>query len=221
MTPRQPLGMTPSGSGAQPGRQAALRGLLGRECRRRWWIFRRRAADVRGFIPTGWYPTGGARAGGRAAGGPERARAAIVSEPEGAESDPAGRAPSNEGVRAEEYVGQHADRHGVVRADSYRRAARSLYPDGAGELAVRRQQAGQRRYSARGADSIEAGRAVADRARHLHRQGESHLRSGAGRYERGQRRRVAGAVRRAASRPTCTSWRASSCCSTTSTSTPT
>ena len=66
------------------------------------------------------------------------------------------------------------------------------------------------------ADSVQSSRAFRsiprDRARHLYRQGEPHLRSGARRYRQGQQRPVARACSARTSRPITTSWRATSCC---------
>ena len=57
MTPRQPLGMTPSALGPERRWQASLRGLLRRQCRRRGGYRRRRAAAWKAsFLPAGIPP---------------------------------------------------------------------------------------------------------------------------------------------------------------------
>ncbi len=68
--------------------------------------------------------------------------------------------------------------------------------------------------------STNRARCRPDPARHLHRQGKPHLRSGAGRHERGQRRRHRSCSSAKTPRPTFTRSRASSFCSTISTSMP-
>ncbi len=57
MTPRQPLGMTPSALGLSPDRQDASTSSARTPTPSRWSISRSARSHVHGFIPTGWYPT--------------------------------------------------------------------------------------------------------------------------------------------------------------------
>ena len=73
LTARQPLGMTPSARGAEPGSDEAVRGVFG--CERGGGGRYFRGAQPRGRIHSdGLVSDGGARAAGRARAGAERAR---------------------------------------------------------------------------------------------------------------------------------------------------
>ena len=84
--------------------------------------------------------------------------------------------------------------------DQYTEAAQSLSPYRDSDLDVRICDRRQR-------DLFPAGPAVADRARDLHHQGESHLRSGVRQNRQGQQRSVADACSTNRLRPIITSWR--------------
>ena len=84
--------MTPSALALDSRSEAALRRLLGRQCRGRGRRLARCGAAVLGFIPTGWYPTAVRSLAGRPPGGAERPRAAQLPEPEGPDPPRQGRA---------------------------------------------------------------------------------------------------------------------------------
>ena len=139
------------------------------------------------MIPTGWYPNGLALdPGGQVSGGEfaarTRVRAGATRLPSASSTPIADRWPScNCPMR----------RSWPATRRRWRRTTGCAWP--ARRRTAEREAA---RNAAPAADSGALRRAFHDRARGLHHQGESHLRPGAGRYGEGQRRPVAGDVRR-------------------------
>ena len=182
MTPRQPLGMTPSALALSPdgnrlfvacsdGNVAAVVDVSTASSR------------VQGFIPTGWYPT---------AVRVLPSGTLVVLNGKGLRSYPNPNGPNpgkrvepvHEGVREPGYVG-----HLQTGTASW------IDPFTDDQLAAWTRRRCHIRPIAMPSWMWPAPPA-ADPARHLHREGESHLRPGAGRHEGGQRRRLAGALRR-------------------------
>ena len=185
MTPRQPLGMTPSALALSPDGKRLFVACSDANVAAVVDVSEARSR-VEGFIPTGWYPTA-VRAlpsgtlvvlngkGLRSYPNPER--------PQPRASSPSRCMPAY--PRTRQYVGRMQtgtaswiEPFTVDQLEDLDRTTRHR------QLALSRREAGP------------AQPAPAHRARHLHRQGESHLRPGAGRHEGRQRRSVAGPVRR-------------------------
>ncbi len=153
-------------------------------------------SNVLGFVPTGWYPTAArALADGRL----------VVLNGRGGRSHPNPQgpnpakkaAPAHEGLSAVQYVGR-IQTGTVSLVDSFqRRATRRSHQDRHVLFAIPRHHAVRRGRARRQPRTHAPQRSNAHRARHLHRQGEPHLRPGLRRPQGRQRRSVAGAVRRA------------------------
>ena len=203
-SPMHPLGMTPSALALSPDQNRLYVVCSDANAAAVVDVTEERS-HVLGFIPTGWYPTAvKALADGRL----------VVLNGKGSRSYP-----NPERAESVETQSQESGRrtHGSVRGRpcrparhrSFRRSPKQhSRPTRPTWCAIRRTRT---RSMEAGPDGIPAG----DRARDLHRQGESHLRSGAGRHRQGRQRSVAMSVRRKGRDRTITSWRASSCCSTT------
>ncbi len=140
---------------------------------------------VIGFIPTGWYPTAVRGSAGWPRGIvngkglrslPQSERPEPLKAPE----------PVHEGVRNDEYVGT-IQRGTVGFVDAFDQTALSGYTQTVLANSPYRDAIAGRPATRR---------ALRHQARDLHREGKPHLRSDAGRYERRQRRSLAGAVRR-------------------------
>ena len=141
LTPRQPLGMTPSALALSADRNGCT-----------WSVpmpMRRRSVDITGarshvlgFIPTGWYPTAAPALPDGRAGGPERQGLAQLSESQGAESDLSTRARSR-GAPADQYVGRIQTGSASFIAPITEQQLRSYHGRGDGEFALQRREAGQ------------------------------------------------------------------------------
>ena len=144
MTPRQPLGMTPSALGLSADGKRLFVACSDANAAAVVDIAEARSR-VEGFIPTGWYPTAvralangtlvvlngkGLRSYPNAENGPnpsKRPNPVHAGEP----------APP-----AVQFVGTHADRHGVVDRTLHRGAAQRMDRTDAGQLALPRCEAG-------------------------------------------------------------------------------
>ena len=191
LTPRPAAGLDAQRPGPQRGRRASSSWPAPMRTRPRSWISRGARSRVLGFVPTGWYPTAAFGLPDGRMGVLNGKGLRLVSESEGAESARGSRR-DQQGVRNDQYVATHADRHRSVRRRPRRAEAAMRSPGKCSPtrlIATRSWTTGHP-----GGQSRPAQRA--DQARHLHREGEPDLRSGAGRYEAGQWRRVAGALRR-------------------------
>ena len=141
---------------------------------------------IRGMIPTGWYPNGLALD----PGGKYLAVSSLLGPGSGWRDAPSKRfVHANRGSVAVLPLPDAAQlaSYTTAVAENNRLRLAGTAPDNAREAA---------RNAAPVGDSGALRRAFDDRARGLHHQGESHVRPGAGRYGEGQRRPVAGDVRR-------------------------
>ena len=141
---------------------------------------------IRGMIPTGWYPNGLALD----PGGKYLAVSSLLGPGSGWRDAPSKRfVHANRGSVAVLQLPNAAQlaSYTTAVAENNRLRLAGTAPDNAREAA---------RNARPGGDSGALRRAFDDRARGLHHQGESHVRPGAGRYGEGQRRSVAGDVRR-------------------------
>ena len=189
MTPRHPLGMTPSALALSPDQKQLLRRLLGRERGRGGRYLRSAQPRARdSFRPAGirrpracWPTAACVVLNGRGL--------AELSESRTGPIRPSGRERRQRRSRASTSAHLQTGTMSVIdpltdeALDEYTQTALSLSPYRDANLDVR--------ISSRQRDLFEARRAVADRARDLHRQGESHLRSGVRQDRQGQRRSVA------------------------------
>ncbi len=144
----------------------------------------RERSHVEGFIPTGWYPTA-ARvlpAGTLVVLNGRGLR--LAPESQRTESHAPAGSQSRGRRAAVEYVGRIQTGTASFIEPFTDEQLAGLYQDRHRQLALSRREAGN------------AQPVPAHPARHLHRQGKPHVRPGAGRYEGGQRRSLAGAVRR-------------------------
>ena len=166
-----------------------------------------------GFIPVGWYPTSVRFNAGR--------QAPLRRQRQGhlAEVQPQRAAAVSQRPRAGRVHRRPVPRHAEHDPAAEPGADGPLQPAGLRVQPAAGRRRRDWRRSGRQPDPGEARRSLADQVRHLHHQGEPHLRSGLRRHEGRQRRSDPVPLPRDRSRRTTTSWPASSCCSTTSTST--
>ncbi len=183
-SPMHPLGMTPSALALSPDHNRLYVVCSDANAAAVVDVTEERS-HVLGFIPTGWYPTAvKALADGRI----------VVLNGKGSRTYPNPKGPNpskrrakkSTGERSDQYVGCDADRFGVVHSAVHRGGAQDLHRRRSSQLAVQRRGYGSRA----GRDS------PGDQARAVRRQGESHLRSGAGRHRQGRERSLAVFVRR-------------------------
>ena len=190
--------------GAQPRWQAALRGLLRRQRRRGGGCFRS-AQPRRRLHSHRLVSHRRARAALGHAGGAQRQGPALLSQSQRSEPRASRPEPVHEGV---------------PQAPSTWAACRPARPPGSSPSPTSSSKPGRTRRSpirptaTRSWTSPTRCRPSSTSSTSC---GESHLRPGAGRHEGGQRRCRRWCSSAKTSRPTCTSWRASSCCWTTST----
>ena len=183
MTPRQPLGMTPSALALSPDGKRLYVACSDANAAAVVDVSEARSR-VEGFIPTGWYPTAVRVLPSGTLVVLNGKGTALLCESQRTRP----RSPRGTGAcRARpwyEYVG--AMQTGTASwIDPFTgEATGRLDREAIANSAYTRRQAGRARSAA------------AHPARHLHRAREPHLRPGAGRHEGGQRRPLAGAVRR-------------------------